>query len=553
MPNMPDIAQCRIAFVRNDTMTRTIAFVALLATTVPVAADPPIGSYRLSADLGEGWSFTVLLSFTQQQNGWTGQYLGSIDLAPELRPAVKDVRIDGERIRFSLAFSPSQVITFDGRLPTGRKSIPGSLAVGSTLTPTVLEPSALQKFDRVEMLKEMVLTSGPSPAFYNAAIDLLRAATSAKATPADVKSWTDRVTAAAEVNGVRWQLVVLLRMSRALADQPTYLANALELIRQADRLLTPTEDFGLQFLVLEQLQQLLRKSNDTAGVASIQTRIDALEARDFLEYLAAYPLKPAPFAGRKVKSDRAVLVELFTGADCPASVAAILAFDTLGKSYTTQEVVRLQYHLHTPSPDPLTARVSETRWHYYAARIDKASAATPSLFINGKLDPNGGGPAETSSVRLKQYRAAIDPFLDKAPGATLQLDVKQNSDKLAIVTKVTGLARPSDKIRLRIAIAEPLVRYRGGNGVRYHQCVVRGFAGSPDGFAMARTANELQLSVDLSEIRTSLNRELDEFEKRAQDGVFAARPLDLRKLLVVAFVQDDTTAEVLQAAQIEVK
>ena len=40
-----------------------------------------------------------------------------------------------------------------------------------------------------------------------------------------------------------------------------------------------------------------------------------------------------PFAGRKGKSDRAVLVELFTGAQCPPCVAADMAFDALPQTY----------------------------------------------------------------------------------------------------------------------------------------------------------------------------------------------------------------------------
>ena len=49
-----------------------------------------------------------------------------------------------------------------------------------------------------------------------------------------------------------------------------------------------------------------------------------------------------------------VLVELFTGAECPPCVAADLAFDALGKTYKPTDVVLLEYHLHIPGPDALT-------------------------------------------------------------------------------------------------------------------------------------------------------------------------------------------------------
>jgi hypothetical protein len=105
--------------------------VAVLAAA-PAAAAGPAGAYRLTATAG-GTSFTVLISLTQQGNGWAGQYLGSLDLPAELTPAVTDVRVAGERLRFTLALSRNQVTTFDGKLPAGRGPIPGSLAAGETL------------------------------------------------------------------------------------------------------------------------------------------------------------------------------------------------------------------------------------------------------------------------------------------------------------------------------------------------------------------------------------------------------------------------------------
>src|SRR5207237_5585581 len=112
---------------------------------------------------------------------------------------------------------------------------------------------------------------------------------------------------------------------------------------------------------------------------------------------------------------------------------------------------------------------------------------------------------------------------------------------------------PGDKVRLRLAVAESVVRYRGGNGLRYHQCVVRGFAGSPDGFPLTKAAVEQQATVDVADLRAGLNKELDEFQKKNVGLVFADRPLGLRALVVVAFVKDDATQEVLDAAQGEVK
>src|SRR5207237_6035659 len=124
----------------------------------------------------------------------------------------------------------------------------------------------------------------------------------------------------------------------------------------------------------------------------------------------------------------------------------------------------------------------EARWAYYVAKLDKAAAATPTAVINGRPGAGGGGPPEFAPGKLKQYRGLIDPLLDKPAGAALQLSASRAGDKLTIAAKVSGVAKPGDKVRLRLAVAESVVRYRGGNGLRYHQCVVRGFGGSPDGF-----------------------------------------------------------------------
>jgi hypothetical protein len=96
-----------------------------------------------------------------------------------------------------------------------------------------------------------------------------------------------------------------------------------------------------------------------------------------------------------------------------------------------------------------------------------------------------------------------------------------------------------------------VVRYRGGNGLRYHHCVVRGFAGSAAGVPLMKSTIEQSATLDLAALRTGLNAELEEFQKK-EGLVFPDRPLRLRRLLIVGFIQDDANREVLQAGQVEV-
>ena len=110
------------------------------------------------------------------------------------------------------------------------------------------------------------------------------------------------------------------------------------------------------------------------------------------------PFKPAPYAGRKnPKANQVVLMELFTGAQCPPCVAADVAFDALLMTYKPTEFIGLQYHLHIPGPDPLTNNDSEERQKYYGSVI----RGTPSTFFNGKDEAGGGGGMADSETQIR--------------------------------------------------------------------------------------------------------------------------------------------------------
>ena len=61
--------------------------------------------------------------------------------------------------------------------------------------------------------------------------------------------------------------------------------------------------------------------------------------------------------------------------------------------------------------------------------------------------------------------------------------------------------------------------------------------------------------VDLDQLRKDLSTYLTEFEKKDPDNKFPnpQRPLDLKNLRVVAFLQNDATNEVLQAVEVELQ
>jgi hypothetical protein len=128
------------------------------------------------------------------------------------------------------------------------------------------------------------------------------------------------------------------------------------------------------------------------------------------------PFKPAKFAGRKAKSERTVIMELFTGAQCPPCVAADVAFDGLDQTYKPTDVILLQYHMHIPGPDPMTNPDTVARFGYYRELRD-----TPSTLFNGKPKAGGGGALGMAEKKYKAYRDIIDPLLEEpAPVASRQ-------------------------------------------------------------------------------------------------------------------------------------
>jgi len=100
---------------------------------------------------------------------------------------------------------------------------------------------------------------------------------------------------------------------------------------------------------------------------------------------------------------------------------------------------------------------------------------------------------------------------------------------------------------------EETVRYPGGNGMRLHHHVVRAMPGGADGITLAGKNESKQVTADLTELRGSLTKYLDDFV--AKRGPFSKpnRPMDFKHLKVVAWVQNDEDGTVIQAAQADVK
>jgi hypothetical protein len=318
-----------------------------------------------------------------------------------------------------------------------------------------------------------------------------------------------------------------------------YAALALAEARRAAALEPKSAPPEEQSALLKLTVKALGRNGQGDEAKQTQAQLDRVEKILDEQYVKnAIPFQPEP-ARPSEKSNRVVVFELFTGAECPPCVAADIAFDALLQSFTPSEVALLQYHLHAPRADPLTNADSEARSTYYG--VD----GTPTCFIDGKVGPPTGGDRSGSQAVYRELLDKLDAARETKTNTLLRLQAERDADKLRIHAEVSGLKEPRDSLRLRMALVEELVRYPGGNGRRFHHHLVRGFPGGVSGFPLKENTVKKSLTVSLAEVRKGLqdylvSRHFDEDKT----------PLDLASLGVVAFVQNDKTKEIFQAKSV---
>jgi hypothetical protein len=513
-------------------------------------AEGPAGNWKLSLNGGQ---LVFLIKLEGKAGKWSGQML-DVSRANLPKVTINEVAVTPDRLRFTLHIE-SEELHFDGKLPLDAKTgkVAGLLLVGPGQSLLIhLEPSKLKAFDKFDFAKETMEQSDDSSALTDAAVDLLKLAGEKKAKIEEVRAWADKAFKSADVYGVRWQRTVATRLAQALAPQKDFGTLAVEYARKAERLLDDSDDLTAQMDVLEAVVQVMSQSGKAADARELQARLLKLEEKDFADYQKKAPFKPELFEGRKGKSERAVLVELFTGAECPPCVAADVAFDALAKTFKPAEVILLQYHVHIPGPDPLTNSDTMARLDFYVNKA-KIRPVAPTIVFNGKPGAGPGGPLQAGRKRYAEFRDAVDPLLEKAADARIQLSATRKGSEVAIKANVSDVAKTGEAIRLRLILVEDHVRFQGGNGVRYHHCVVRAMTGGPNGIALTKKSSEHEAKVNLDDLRSKLHQYLDDFAKNEVEFPRPDRPMSLKNLRVVAVVQDDDSGDVLQAAQVEVK
>lgn len=129
--------------------------------------------------------------------------------------------------------------------------------------------------------------------------------------------------------------------------------------------------------------------------------------------MKALPFIPAVYKPSALWKGKAVLVEIFTGSECPPCVAADLAFDGLLESYSEKNLAVLEYHLPIPRPDPMMNPATQMRQEYYGV------TSTPTVFIDGDKKLVGGGGRGAAEGKYKQYKVAIDAKVDLLPNLVM--------------------------------------------------------------------------------------------------------------------------------------
>ncbi len=553
-------------------MPRSVCALAVLlaAVALAVSAEPPAspvrakpraaaadpapagvaGNWKLRLPVDRGEEILMLLSFAEKDGKWTAEYLGS-SVELKIKPAVTAVKVDGDVVQFALGFGGRELFSFDGALSKDKKKLNGSLsAAGERLQITTLYPSKLAKLDdEFAVAKEALTQIDDGPELFDAAFTVLSRAGAKKLPPDEARGVVERVTRTAGTFGPRWERETTLRLVDLLARQEGLAELAVAQAKRAERLLTDDDTAATRLKVTETIVAALTKAGKPDEAKPYQAQLAKLELRDFAEYSKTNPpFKAEPFAGRKGKSERAAVVEVFTGAECPPCVGVDLAFDGLLKAYKPVDVILLQYHFHVPRPDPLTSPDGMERVKYYDDKIEGA----PTLFISGKIGTDSGGPAAASEKFYKQFCGAIDELLEKPAGVKLALAVtKGEKGTVNAKATVSDLEVPGEKVMLRFVLAEERVRYAGGNGIRYHHHVVRAMPGGAKGVALTKKTHEQTLTVDPEAVRAALAKSLDDFVKEGGSFPRADRPLALRNLKLVALVQNDATKEILHAVQID--
>ena len=319
------------------------------------------------------------------------------------------------------------------------------------------------------------------------------------------------------------ELTVLPMMERAILQQLSMSSNG-----QVDR---------------SKLPSALTQSLYTE-VKGSEEGLDAYLDKLYEERLVAFAAERRP-ARAADGGTRVALFELFTGTECPPCVGADVAVAAMEKTFGQSDIVVLRFHQHIPGPDPLVNPHGQQRFEQYQGE------GTPYLALNGKQVEGAGGFMAEAEPLYKQLMTQVEETLKEKIGLTLELSANAEAGKIAASVKAGGVEFPAST-RLYVVLAEDKVAFRAGNGIRHHEMVARTMPSGVEGIKPgADGVLAWEGSIDLNTLKEDLLNYLLNFEAETGEEL-RGKPLEMKSLHLVAFLQDTKTREVLQAATIPV-
>ncbi len=558
---------------------RALIFNTALAATALVAP----GARAANPDVNGNWKLMLVGPFRESElllldvKDHAGKVVASIKDYPKQQfrevPIVSGFATHKGAVTFGVDFGVKGA--FKGKTAKDG-SITGVLSINDQAIPTRLVKTDAQKLEpgptaapesmqaymalraekdlkaKATKLAALIAKNPGSPTLAMIYTDLFKSAGAAGFSLAEVKKFATERIEGIKIYDADLGTSVTAEIVNDLSSSKELAPLALELATGAEKELAADAPVATKASLATALAAAARAAGNKELLAKAEGQVKMLDAALDTEYHKKVPpFKPEiSAAGKDRKSDRVVVMELFTGAQCPPCVAADVAFDALISTYKTKELITLQYHEHIPGPDPLTNGDSQVRFKYYPGL-----RGTPSVLFDGKNVPEevaGGGGMGDAKMKYDQYRPLIDKELERPSEAKLNLKVDRIGDAITINASAQAEDAKSDQLKLRLVLVEDVVRYTGGNKLRFHHHVVRGLPGGVEGKALSKGQGKTEVTVNLAEVRKGLEQYLSDFTKAGRAFPKDLPPINLDKLSVVAFVQDDSNQAILNAAVLPV-
>ncbi|MEZ6046611.1 MAG: hypothetical protein R3C11_13765 [Planctomycetaceae bacterium] len=268
---------------------------------------------------------------------------------------------------------------------------------------------------------------------------------------------------------------------------------------------------------------------------------------EFVSKVEVQPEEIAPVEGTRQR----ILCELYTSTPCEPCIVPDLAIDALHSTLSEDEFLLLTYHNHKGGPDPL-ANPDTLKRHASLQRLTPDNRyGSPMITLNGKLVRMGGAFLEQIPQWQSEFLTMLQPLRSKSTPIKLSVTAHAENKQLTINATSEGLVPPLDNIRLKLALAEEEVYYVGSNGIRTHHMVVRYMPGGTNGITATGEQFSHEEVIDLPKIKEELLNYIEAFEQQS-NYQFGDKPMHLKKMYVVGFIQNEENNEILQSVKVPV-